>query len=171
MRIFIRPRAFIPVAALASVLTLQGCAGGLGLTLLGVGAGTGASAGVNHTLGGITYKTFTAPPDEVHAATRKALTTMGISVDKDENADGETATRQIVGKTNDRDIEIEIEEVTPRTTRLRVVASHDLLFKDSATATEVIMQTAQALDDLQAAKARAAAARPVKKASVRRTSK
>lgn len=162
-------RLSLPAFVLASSLALQGCAGGLGLTLLGVGAGTGASTGVNHTLGGITYKTFTAPPEEVHSATRSAMSAMGIAVESDRLGEGDDAkTRQISGKTNDRDIDVQIEEITPKTSRLRVVASQDMLFKDSATATEIIMQTAQALDDLQASKARAAAARSsVTKASVR----
>jgi hypothetical protein len=53
---------------------------------------------------------------------------------------------------NDRDISVEVEALTPRTTRLRVVASEGMIFKDSATATEIIVQTSQALDDLQAAR-------------------
>lgn len=168
MSITLRRRLLLPAFTLASALALQGCAGGLGLTLLGVGAGTGASTGVNHTLGGITYKTFTAPPEEVHVAARNAMTNMGIAIEKDQMGEGDAAkTRQITGKTSDREIDIEIEEITAKTSRLRVVASEDMLFKDSATATEIIMQTAQSLDDLQAAKARTAAARSVTKATAR----
>lgn len=136
-------------AVLSCALMLQGCAAGIGLTLLGVGAGTATSAGVNHTLGGIAYKTFTAPADEVHAATRDAFATMGIKVASDEA--GENGARAVKGSTNDRDISVDIEPVTERTTRIRVVASEDLVFKDSATATELIMQTARSLDVLQAA--------------------
>lgn len=168
MSITIRRRLLLPALTLASALALQGCAAGVGLTLLGIGAGTGASTGVNHTLGGITYKTFTAPPDEVHTAARYAMTNMGITVESDTMSEEQAKTRQITGKTSDREIDIEIEEISPKTSRLRVVASHDLLFKDSATATEIIMQTAQSLDDLQAAKARTAAARSsITKASAR----
>lgn len=141
-------------AITALALSLQGCAG-IGLTLLGVGAGTGAGVGVNHTLGGIAYKTFTAPAEEVHAATRSALNQMAIPVTRDETE--EPRMRVMAAKANDREIDITIESVTPRTTRLRVVASEDVVFKDSATATEIIMQTAQALDTLQAGKSRAVA--------------
>lgn len=149
-------------------LGLSGCAGGVGLTLLGIGASSTASAGINHTLGGIAYKTFTATPDDVHSATRNALNVMGITVDKDE-PNKETGVRQLAGRTRDREISVEVEEVTPRTTRLRVVASQDVLFKDSATATEIIMQTAQALDTIEIGRARAAAAKSsVKTVSTRR---
>ncbi|MBC7953868.1 MAG: hypothetical protein H7Z12_18875 [Rhodospirillaceae bacterium] len=163
-------RHSIPLAGVIIVASmgLSGCAGGLGLTLLGIGASSTASAGINHTLGGIAYKTFTASPDDVHSAARKALSTMGIAVEKDE-PNKETGVRQLSGRTRDREINVEVQEVTPRTTRLRVVASQDLVFKDSATATEIIMQTAQALDTIEVAKARAAAAKgSVKTVSARK---
>ena len=48
----------------------------------------------------------------------------------------------------DRTIDIELERLTPRTTRMRVVANKgSLFFKDSATSTEIILQTAQTLQD------------------------
>lgn len=155
----IRSKTIVAAAAVA-VLTLPGCAAPLGMAMLEIGAGTGASVGANHTLGGITYKTFTASADDVHAATRSALTSMGIPVDKD--ARPEDGTRKMTAHANDRDIDVEIEAVTPKTTRLRVVAAENIIFKDSATATEIIMQTAQALDDLQEARTRrlARASRP-----------
>jgi len=47
----------------------------------------------------------------------------------------------------DRIIEIELEPLTRRTTRMRVVANQgQIFFKDSATATEIIVQTATTLD-------------------------
>jgi len=155
------------VIVLLAGLSLSGCAAGVGMTMLGVGAGTASSAGVNHTLGGITYKTFTAPPEDVHVAARNALAAMGIAVESEET-DKESGTRHIEGKTKDREISVDVEELTPRTTRLRVVASQDVLFKDSATSTEIIMQTAQALDALEAQRVRTAAAKPVKTVSTRR---
>ena len=155
------------VTVLVAGLSLSGCAAGLGMTMLGVGAGTASSAGVSHTLGGITYKTFTAPPEDVHAAARKALATMGIAIESEET-DKETGVRHINGTTKDREISVDVEELAPRTTRLRVVASQDVVFKDSATSTEIIMQTAQALDALEASRARAAAAKSVKTVSTKR---
>lgn len=155
-------------ALLATALLLQGCAGGLGMTLLGVGASTGASTGISHTINGIATKTFTVPSDDLHAAALAALGTMEMPVETDEMvaAEHQEATvRQITATAADRDIDIEIEEVTPRTSRLRVVASRNLLFKDGATATEIIVQTEQALAALQEARTRAAAR--AKKTNVR----
>jgi hypothetical protein len=48
----------------------------------------------------------------------------------------------ITARATDRDIEIEIESLTPNTTRLTVTASKQgSLLRDSATATEIILQT------------------------------
>ncbi|HTH16669.1 MAG TPA: DUF3568 family protein [Magnetospirillum sp.] len=147
-----QPFQTLRVALCASLLLgLPGCAAPVGMAMMEIGASTGAGVGVSHTLNGITYKTFTAPADDVHTASRKALGTMGIAIDSDQQEPG---VRKIGAHANDRDITVEIETVTPRTCRLRVVASESLIFKDSATATEIIMQTSQALDDLQAARPR-----------------
>jgi len=159
----LKPRFSFPLAVLAGVasLAVQGCAAPLGMAMIEIGAGSAASAGVSHTMGGITYKTFTAPAEDVHIAARRALDTMGIPCQSDKPGD----TRQLSARANDRDIDIEIESLTPKTTRLRVVASEFLVLKDSATSTEIIMQTAQALDDLTVqrtvrTKARVAKSRP-----------
>ena len=48
----------------------------------------------------------------------------------------------IMARASDREIEIEIEALTPNTTRLAVTAIKDGgLLRDSATATEIILQT------------------------------
>jgi len=130
------------------LLGLPGCAAPA-LALLEIGAGTGASAGVSHTLNGITYKTFTASAEDIHQATRRALGAMGIPIDADQS---DAQLRKISAHANDRDITIEIEEVTPKTSRLRVVAAENYIFKDSATASEIIVQASQAFDDMQAAR-------------------
>ena len=41
--------------------------------------------------------------------------------------------------------EVEFESLTPKTTRMRVVADSEALIKDSATATEIILQTERVL--------------------------
>ena len=64
------------ILALAS-LSLGGCAA-VALTALGVGMATG----VGHTLGGMVYKTFTAPQAQVKRATHGALQRMQVKVVK-----------------------------------------------------------------------------------------
>lgn len=121
------------VLALASI-PLGGCAA-VALTALGVGMATG----VGHTLGGIVYKTFTTPQAQVKRATLGALHRMQVKVLKSER---NGSTEVITGRAGDREIEIELEALTPATTRMKVTAKQDSgILRDGATATEVILQT------------------------------
>jgi len=123
----------VVVLALAS-MSLGGCAA-VGLTALGVGMATG----VGHTLGGMVYKTFTAPQAQVKRAAQGALGRMQVKVVKMER-DGSIET--IHAKAGDRDIDIVLESLTPNTTRMKVTARQNGgILSDGATATEVILQT------------------------------
>jgi hypothetical protein len=136
----------IAVAALA--LGLQGCAAA-GLAVAEAGAGVGLGAGIDHTMNGIAYKTFTASTNEVRFATLDALDRMGMKVTGDAASE---AGWTLTATATDRTIDIELQKLTARATRMRIVASEGIVFfKDAATATEIILQTAQALqDDLDA---------------------
>ena len=119
--------------ALAS-RSLGGCAA-VALTALGVGMATG----VSHTLGGMVYKTFTAPQAQVKRATLGALSRMQVKVVQSKR---EGTTERILARAGDRDIEVELEALTPNTTRMLVTARKDGgILRDGATATEVILQT------------------------------
>jgi hypothetical protein len=121
----------------ASMLTLPGCEP-ISMTMLGVGA----SAGVAHQMGGMAYRTFTAPLPRVKAATLTALRRMEIKVSKIEKiSNGEALYANVA----DRKIEIELEALTPNTTRIKAVARKDGLLVDSATAVEIISQTEKAM--------------------------
>ena len=122
------------VALALCSLNLGGCAA-VALTALGVGMATG----VGHTLGGMVYKTFTTPQANVKKATYSALGRMQIKV---VNAKRNGTTETITAKAADREIEIELEALTPNTTRMLVVAKKDGgILRDGATATEIILQT------------------------------
>ncbi len=126
-------RVFIALLAL-SQFALGGCVA-VGLTALGVGMATG----VSHTLSGMVYKTFTTPQAQVKRATYGALNRMQIKVVSSKR-DGTTDV--IRAKASDRDIDIELEALTPNTTRMTVTAKKDSgMLRDGATATEVILQT------------------------------
>ena len=125
------------IIALAFASTVTGCAS-VAVTVLGMGAG----AAVNHTLTGITYKTFTAPLPKVKIASIGALNRMGIKPSGSEKQEG----NQIVKATaKDRDIEIVLEPISSNSTRMRVIARNGRVLYDSATATEIIMQTERIL--------------------------
>jgi hypothetical protein len=107
----------------------------VGLTALGVGMATG----VSHTLSGIVYKTFTTPQAQVKKATMGAMNRMQIKVVE---AKRDKSTEVIKAKAGDRDIVVELEALTPSTTRMSVTATKDGgLMRVGATATEVILQT------------------------------
>ena len=128
-------RKTIAVAVTALALTSLGGCAAVALTAAGVGMATG----VGHTLGGMVYKTFTTPQANVKRATYSALGRMQIKVVSTKR-DG--STEHIAAKAHDREIEIELEALTPNTTRMLVVAKKDGgMLRDSATATEIILQT------------------------------
>lgn len=119
--------------ALAALITIAGGCAPLAMTA----AGIGGSTAVSHVLGGVTYRTFSEPLPKVKGATMAALTRMQIKVDGAERrGHGEVIKAEASG----REIEIELESLTPSTTRMRAVARDGLLY-DSATATEIIIQT------------------------------
>ncbi len=123
---------------------LQGCAAA-GITVAEAGAGVGMSAGIDHTLNGIVFKTFTATLDNVRFAAMKSLYRMGMPVTADASTDSGW---KLTATATDRTIDVELERLTGQATRMRVVANHgNIFFKDTSTATEIILQTAQTLQD------------------------
>jgi len=131
-------RSWHGMAMLAcGVLLLAGCQS-LAITALGVGA----SAGVQQTTNGVTYRTFTAPAPRVQIAALDALKRMGIKIDAREKLkNGE----RITASAQDREIEIEFEKITDSTTRMSAVAKNGMFSRDTATATEIIVQTGKYL--------------------------
>src|SRR5215213_8941090 len=118
------------------IWSLEGCT--VALTAIGVGAGTA----INHTLSGIGYKTFTAPMPKVKTASVGALNRMGLTHTGSEKHDGNEVVKA-AGK--DRNIEILLEPISSKSTRMRVIARNGGLFYDSATANEIITQTERIL--------------------------
>lgn len=126
-------QCFCKIIVLAGLsVLLSGCAP-LALTALGVGA----SMGVQHTVNGAAYKTFTMPLPEIRKAAVAALKRMDFAVDGTKKiATGET----IAARAPERDIEVQLEVISANTTRMRTSARNGLLM-DAATANEIIAQT------------------------------
>ena len=133
-------RAFLLVALI--LVHLNGCAAPLALTLIGVGAGVTTGTAVSYTMDGIAYRTFTAPLPQVERATLTALNDMGMAIQGTEKTDEGKA---IKAKGVERQIEIELQAISSKTTRIRTVAKDGVFFKDRATATEIILQTERVL--------------------------
>jgi hypothetical protein len=133
------------VIAVAATMVLIGCAP-IALTAGSIAG----SAGVNHTMSGIAYKTFTTPMKSLRVATLKTLNRMEMTVTEDGQSDEGW---KIAATAADRTIDIDLEKLTPATTRMRVVTNKgDFFFKDGATSTEIILQTAQIVERSTTAK-------------------
>lgn len=104
---------------------------------------SGAGGGVAYTLTNIAYKTVSFPGDKVESSLRGALKRMGIKEVERKSSDGVVT---ISAKTSKLNIEIELERITPKTTRIKVDAREGLFLKDKATATEIITQTEKDLE-------------------------
>lgn len=125
-------------------MLLSGCAAA-GLTVAGAGAGVAMGSGVEHTLNGIAFKTFTAPMDEVRLATMDAFRRMDMTISEDAKTEEGW---KLAATARERVIDVELEGLTKNLTRMRVVANKgEIFFKDAATGTEVIMQVAHSLDE------------------------
>jgi len=97
----------------------------------------GAGVGASYTLSNVAYRSFSLPVDRVHQATISALKKMDIKIIEDNKSeDGRT----ITADTEELDIVIDLEEVTSKTTKVKVDARKRVVLKDKATAAEIINQ-------------------------------
>jgi hypothetical protein len=136
----LRPGATLALLA-ALALGPTGCAA-VGLTLLGAAVGVGSGTAVSYTLNGVAYRTFAAPLATVERATVTALRDMGLTLeDRQATEDG----KLLKASGKDREIEIRLEPVSAKTTRIRTVVKMGAFLKDRATATEIIVQTERVL--------------------------
>jgi len=117
---------------------LAGCEP-LAMTLIGAGAGTA----LRYNIEGVTSRTFTAPAADVKNASLAALERMGIAFESLELFEyGEL----IYARAENRAIQIEIEPISPRATRMRITAKNgSYFFYDNATAGEIVAQTERSL--------------------------
>jgi hypothetical protein len=137
---------------LSCLLFLQGCAA----AVLSI-AGFAGEFGLDHTLNGIVTKTYVAPMAGTRIATLHTLERMGMAVTKNEKKDGDWV---IEASTEGRKIEIELEPLSGRATRLEVVVSqaHFELLKDSSTGNKIVDQVAVELARIPAERQRLATA-------------
>jgi hypothetical protein len=126
------------VLMVAAALASQGCSG------IGMGGRGTAAQDVNYTLDGIAYRTFTAPIDTMRRVTLTTFKRMDIVVKRDGLK--EDGIRELIAAAGDRTIYVELEKLSERTTRMRITAKHGWMWRDRATAAEIIVQTGRTLD-------------------------
>jgi hypothetical protein len=119
-------------------LSLSGCQP-LALPLVGAGAGTALRYGID----GVAYRTFTAPADVVKQASLAALERMGLPLDSTNRFEGGEV---IYARSTKRTIEIEVEPISEKATRVRIAAKNGSIFYDNATAYEIVAQTERVLE-------------------------
>ena len=122
-----------------SLLALTGC-----VEMLGV-LGSGASMASDYILKSSASKTISHGFNRTKKALLIALRKMEIFVDEAvEIEDGE----EIVAKAEDLEIKIQLKEITPKVTRITVVAGKNIILRDKATAQEIVYQTNKVADGL-----------------------
>ena len=126
---------------------LAGLSGCQPLALSVLGAAGGEALRYSYT--GATYRTFTASATEVKHASLEALERMGIAFESFDRFDyGEL----IYARAENRAIEIEIEPISARATRMRIAAKNGGFLYDNATASEIVAQTERSLATASAAR-------------------
>jgi hypothetical protein len=119
------------------LLVLAGCEP-LAISLVGAGAGTALRYGFD----GVAYRTFTAPAPDVRQASLAALEQMGMRFESTDTFEGGEV---LYARSAKRTIEIEVEPISARATRVRIAARNGGLFYDNATASEIVAQTERLL--------------------------
>ena len=141
------PRSRLRLAlTVAAPLFLASCAAPVALTVLGASSGVAMGTSIDYTLNGIAYKTFNTSLPETRIATRTAFRRMDLRPVRDQRDPNSADGWQITGSANDRTIEITLESLTPKTTRMRIVVNNGVFFKDRATEAAIIDQVADAID-------------------------
>lgn len=131
-------RTILSLVLIGGLLMLQGC------PAVAVIAVAGAAAGVTYTVMGIAEKTFNEEYDVVLASLQKALVNLDIKTGDTKRIEetGVVVTTQIEAYARDLTISIAVERITDKATRVLVEANQKYLKKDTATATEILIQTA-----------------------------
>lgn len=121
----------------------QGCTAAMGVTLLGTAAATATKTGISYTFDSRAQKTFAAPVSPVRQNILVALEEMAFRLESHEN---EGDRERILAKAEGREVEVELEAITPRATRVRVLVHEGLFWKDRATAEEIIEQAGRGVE-------------------------
>jgi hypothetical protein len=100
---------------------------------------TSSSMGVAYYYMNVSEKTCVYDLDTMNKASVLTLKRMGFTLgeqSKDEDGD-----RKIKAQAEELDVTVKLKKVTPRCTKIKVTACKDLVIRDKATASEIILQT------------------------------
>jgi hypothetical protein len=124
-----------------AVALLPGCAAvvlpAAAVSVLGAAAGAAVQAGTEYTASGAAYRTLVVPVDEVAWAMHQTFQTMGFAIERDEaTAEG----RRMTVRAEDRTIKVRVQRLSAATSRIRLLVTQDLIFRDRSTASEILAQ-------------------------------
>jgi hypothetical protein len=131
-----------------AALSLAGC-DTLSTSLLGAGASAGMQAGISNAMSGTLSRTFTASLPVVRSAALTPLQHMQMDVRSTNKLEGGEDVRATSGS---RDIDIELEEISPNATRMSVTVKStrsEVLPFDNATSAEILRQSQRAILPLE----------------------
>lgn len=104
---------------------------------------TSTSMGVAYYYLNVSEKTCVYDIDTMKKASVVTLRRMGFSVGEQKDGDG---VRKIEANADDLRITVKLRKVTDRCTRIKVTAKKDVVLRDRATASEIILQTERAAE-------------------------
>jgi len=131
-------RLLTGIGVIGSIWLAAGCA-----EIVVPGTIAGGGEYYRYNTGNVAKRTFVSNVSRLTEATRKALENMGIQYDSTSIVDSET---EMKASTGDLDITITMQPVNATTTKLSVNAATKTVFKDRATAAEIIHQIDLALN-------------------------
>jgi hypothetical protein len=145
------------MAAAVGALAVQGCAAiplaVIAGSLLEAGGGVIMKTGTEYTANGSALRTFPIPVDQVHAGVRDAFSKVQILVVREQAT---PKRHRIEGRMQGRKVRVDLLPLTPTLTAMTLDVKRNVLASDKATASELLAQVEQAVNDRVAAAAPAA---------------
>ena len=123
-----------------SLMTFTGC-----VEILSV-IGGGATMASEYILKSHASKTISHGFDRTKKALLVALRKMEIFVDQASEIEGG---EEILAKAKELEVKIELKEITSKVTRITVTAGKNIIYRDKATAQEIVYQTNKLADKLR----------------------
>jgi hypothetical protein len=144
--VYARPAALLTLALMASGCVAAAALPALGVGVMGDAAGGAAKAGVETTLGGTQFRTFSAPWADVRTAVLQSF--HDLEIETIENTPLKSGGARITAEALHRKITVQLEPVTPVLTRLKMTVRRGLVGRDLSTSSELIEHTARALAEI-----------------------
>jgi len=140
------------LAVLVLATLAAGCTGielpALGAAALSAGVGNSVKAGIEYSVTGSAYRTFTLPLEDLAGLVRRTLERMDLPVTEAGTKDTQLI---YVAEGIDRTVRLTFTPVSTSVTRLGITVKQGAIRRDRATASEIITQIELGLASLKSA--------------------